>query len=319
MAVIQRPEAVGNIQEILNKLGYDSGDVDGMWGKDTSAGFNHFVHDVQAHVFADKPEERDGFYGAKTHEALKAQVAGMYGDRLTADEIQRLTDSLAQMTEKVGPDGKPHPLGRPVVDRLHTPQPLATFESKITPRAAESAPVSVPEEAPAEISVEAETSLPEVLPVEDVVSPVATPKTPEEMLDAMADIETRQAELLRVSFFGTDPEGGASDERVNARVENMRDPEKFEKLRTHLVETGNTQGVAALDEFKALEEERRGLQSGYEAAVPAADVTEATPLTPDQRINEAFAAASAVPVDPELQAALERKAAEMRVDMGAKP
>lgn len=520
MAVIQRPEAVGDIQEILDKLGYETGDADGMWGKDTSAGFNHFVHDVQGHVFADQPEQRDGLYGARTHEAVQGQLEQMYGDRLSAEEIQRLSTALGQMTERVDPNGNPAELGRPLINRLHTPTPLADFESKITPRPAEvvAEPVTAPEVVveepvvaqplPVLTQTEPETqpeyeevvvngqpviAMPQaepqpVQPIEaafavglsdadivadaealtrraaeslrygsssglggtdngqmmalgriadaggdplltaqastqvlgdvvanldlqqrnlvagnaqladlvraahpdvgntpeavvaklrepgvaaallagnatdgnmtgeralitefvdmererlgavrvqgvmtaeqarleavaagvDVTAEPATPPMPEEMLDRMADIERQQGELMRVNFLTG--EGGASDTLVAERIANMRDPVKFERLRDHLVETGNTEGVTALDQFRALEDTRRGIQASFEGAVPSADVrTDVAPLSADQRISQAFEAASAVPVNPELQAALERKAAEMRAGMGSGP
>lgn len=520
MAVIQRPEAVGDIQEILQKIGYETGGRDGVWGRDTSAGFNHFVHDVQAHVFPDQPDQRDGLYGARTHEAVQGQLEQMYGDRLSAEEIQRLTAALGEMTVKVDPNGNPAELGRPLINRLHTPTPLADFESKITPRPAEV--VAEPEAAP-EVTVEEpvvaqplpvvtqpepETqpeyeevvvngqpviAMPEaepqpVQPIEaafagglsdaeivadaealtrraaeslrygatsglggtdngqmmalgriadaggdplltaqastrvmgdvianldsqqrnlvagnaqladlvraahpdvgdtpeavvaklrepgvaaallggnaadgnmtgenalvrefidmererlgavrvqgvmsaeqarleavaagvDVTAEPVTPPMPEEMLDQMADIERQQAELMRVNFLTG--ETGASDALVAERIANMRDPVKFERLRDHLLETGNTGGVAALDQFKALEETRRGIQASFEGAVPPADAgADAAPLSADQRITQAFEAASAVPVNPELQAALERKAAEMRAGLTAGP
>lgn len=137
---IQRPEDVSAIQETLNKLGYDTGSVDGMWGKNTSAGFNEFVHDIQTHMFPDDPAQQDGLYGPRTQAELEAHIQEMYGDKLSPEEMRALTVALGHMVEPVDAQGRPDPNGTPLINRLHRPQEVGDdFVSKITP-----APVAAP-------------------------------------------------------------------------------------------------------------------------------------------------------------------------------
>ncbi|MBU0799436.1 MAG: hypothetical protein KKA05_00390 [Alphaproteobacteria bacterium] len=215
MAGIQRPEAVQTIQEILNKAGYDTGTVDGMWGRDTSAGFNHFVRDVQAHMFPDQPGEQDGLYGDNTHEALSAQIATMYGANLSAEDMARLTAALGQMVERVDPNGQPSELGRPLINRLHTPTPLAGFESKITPPVIEAAPEAEPEATPdvtpepeVETAPEAE-AVPEVTPEPEAEAvPEVTPEP-----ESVAPIEAVAAPLIYA--------GNMTDEEIVANAVDL--------------------------------------------------------------------------------------------------
>jgi hypothetical protein len=186
MAIIKRPEAVKTIQEMLDKLGYDAGNPDGVWGTDTSRGFNYFVHDIQSYMFADKPEERDGLYGGHTNDALKARIAQMYGDRLSADDIARLTGALDQMVEKTDAHGRPDPNGHLLIDRLHRPAELTGFESRITPRPVEAAPAVQPS-FPGKEADDAVITLPEitVTPEDKEPDPVVTEPVvsePEEIL-----------------------------------------------------------------------------------------------------------------------------------------
>lgn len=189
MAIIQRPEAVSTIQEILNKAGYNTGGVDGMWGRNTSAGFNHFVRDVQAHLFPDDAGEQDGLYGNNTHAALREHIQTMYADTLSAEDMERLVGALDQMVERVDPNGAPSELGRPLINRLHAPSDLPEFESRITPRPVEAAAETVVEtdvesaaEVEAEFEAEVEAAAPEIVEPE-VVEPVAViPTEPEEII-----------------------------------------------------------------------------------------------------------------------------------------
>lgn len=315
MAVIQRPEAVGDIQEILNKLGYDTGTVDGMWGRDTSAGFNHFVRDVQSHVFPGQPDQLDGLYGENTHKQLVEHIEDMYGDRLSAEERTRLTAALAAMTEKVDPNGNPHPLGRSVINRVHQPAPLEDFESHITPRVTESAPtvdstpitmvapetdsddIAVETNTDTPVDVRAVTALPEQ-PAADAV-PEVPAVTAEALLNGMADIEARQTVLMHHNFLGSDPAEGVTDARAQARVVNMRDPENFDKMRELMLERGDSAAVAMLDEFKTLEQSRQRMQTDYEAMVPAIEM-ETPAATPEGVVDmgQAFDAAASLTGNP---------------------
>lgn len=315
MAIIQRPEAVGDIQDILNKLGYDTGTVDGMWGDNTSAGFNHFVHDVQAHVFNGQPDEQDGLYGARTHAEVVARIDEMYGDRLSAEEQARLTAALGVMIEKVDPNGNPHPLGRPLINRLHQPQPLEDFESHIKPSAgpgpdvaadAPEAPSVLAEDTPpivpgAEIAVAQDGRTAPAMAAAGMVdeAPVIAEPTPEELLDSMAAIEARQMDIMRYDFLGNDPDAGPSDERAQARVVNMRDPENFDRMRDLMQERGNPEAVALLDEFKTLEEQRQALHTVYESVAPAIEM-ETPAVTPEGLVDmgPAFDAAASLTGNP---------------------
>lgn len=186
MATIQRPDDVRTIQETLSKLGYDTGAADGMWGRDTSAGFNHFVRDVQQYAFPGEDGEQDGLYGARTHEQLQAHIQEMYGDRLSADEMSALTAALGHMIEPVDARGRPDPDGTPLINHLHRPAPLADFESKITP-ATVLPPVTVtpddtPEDTVPEDAVPEDTApadmVPEETAPEDTAPAETVPVTP---------------------------------------------------------------------------------------------------------------------------------------------
>jgi peptidoglycan hydrolase-like protein with peptidoglycan-binding domain len=87
--------AVAQLQQVMTRLGYYSGPIDGVYGEETTAA----VKEMQTALGV----PADGIYGSETHKALK-EIDGTYGPA-TVEAVKKLqTDLGVTVDGRFGPE-----------------------------------------------------------------------------------------------------------------------------------------------------------------------------------------------------------------------